>query len=152
MATEKLNINSWDGAWPVGSLANIDEPIASADGSAISTAIGDRTNTIVGFDNVSVISNLDIVTRIDITIRLSGVSAANANVWLLINGSRIGTFNSTGSMGTGFTNYSFNQAAYNTDWSVADLNTLQVEIAPFPSTGFISLDCCDLAGTGTSHK
>ena len=39
MATQVNHINGWDSGWPTGSLANIDEAVAGADGFSISTTI-----------------------------------------------------------------------------------------------------------------
>jgi hypothetical protein len=37
MATEILNINGWDSGWPTGSVSNVDEATAGADGASVST-------------------------------------------------------------------------------------------------------------------
>lgn len=132
MATEKLNVIAWDAGWPTGFVTNIDEPIASADGQNISTTLlGDVV--VLDFNDVVSIHDIDIVTVVVPTIRCRETTgdagaAARLAVELLIGGVAQGGVQTVATMSAAFNNDSITIPAWDVDWTVAQLNTLQLRI------------------------
>ena len=130
MATEKLNINAWDSGWPEGFLTNVDEAVAVADGQTISTTIASDV-VVLGLDATAVI-DLDTVTDVGITVRCKAdgvvVDTASLLVELLIGGVAQGAAQSTGSLSGTFSNVVLSLANWDSDWTQAQLNGMQVQV------------------------
>lgn len=159
MAGVTVNVNSIDSsAWssPSGAATDIDEAIASADGSTYSAGADSGGSALVlGFGSPG-LSDSDTITQVDVTVRTSdGGSAGNTqlDVELLIGGSTQGTV-STGNTTGSLANYGpLNTAGWNSDWSQTQLDGLQVRLTPtesgMPGTNLPALDCVDVDITYT---
>jgi len=156
VATEKLNPNGWNNGWPGGFVTNVDEPIASADGSTVSTFI---INDTVRFDlDTTVIDDNDTVTGIDITIRasfqeLDGFSTGGLSVALFIGGSSQGA-EATGNLSSSHSNVVLSNAGWDADWTTAQLNGAQVRVVATGSGTSIpiwQIDAIDVDITYTAN-
>jgi hypothetical protein len=130
MATDTLVPNGDDGGWPTGAFGDIDETIASADGAIMSTTVDDD---VVLLDLTStVVADADTVTNVDIVTRArEGAGSAGNNrigVVLVIGGVEQGAEQQTANMTTSFANVTHNVAAWNSDWTAAQLNGAQVRM------------------------
>ena len=147
--TERLQINGWDSGWPTGFVSNVDEPTAIADGQVVSTSIN---NDVVIFDLDDVSSNIvDLDNVLSITMVARGRSEydllsegpGSATVELLVNGSSKGFafLNLTSTM----LNFSLANSAWNEDWTVAELNSMQVKVtAQCPGSADVRIDTIDV--------
>jgi len=130
--TQQLQPNGWDSGWASGFLANVDEPVAEADGSTIST---DQNNqeVLLDLDDVTGITDLDTILEVTMLLRaraFSDVTPVEASVELLISSQSVGEVSPvTLSDGVGsFQNISISSASWNNDWTQAQLNSMQVRI------------------------
>lgn len=150
MATEILNINGWDSGWPTGSVANVDEAIAGADGALISTTT--ENDTVLLDLTSTVIADADTVNAVDITVRCrEGAGSAGNNdigVEFLIGGSVQGSQRDTAQLTTSFQNLSVSDVAWDSDWTAAQLNGAQVRLdakqSGMPSSATWEVDCIDV--------
>jgi hypothetical protein len=130
MASDKLLPNGDDSGWPTGTFADIDEGIASADGSVMSTTVDD--DVLLLDLTATAVADADTVTQVDIVVRArEGAGSAGNNrvgAILVIGGVEQGTEQSSANMTTTFANYTFNVAGWNSDWTQAQLNGAQVRI------------------------
>lgn len=147
MATEKLLPNGDDGGWPTGTVLDVDEGIAVADGSFMATTIKDD---VVRYNlGASVIVDGDTVTRVDITIRgrTNGSGSDSMRVALVIDGTpRVQVNGAT--LGSSFGNETLNDADWNQDWTAAQMDGAQVDVTSrqsgMPATVGHELDCFDV--------
>jgi len=152
MATEKLNVSGWDGGWPTGFVTNIDEPIASADGSFVATS---TLNDVVVLDlsnNVG-ITVLDTVNSISVKVRCkSAVSGfpeppvLTLDVEVLIGGVSQGTDTSS-IIPTSFVTKTLTNAGWDSNWSIAQIDGMQLRITARtsgPGTYTWYIDCIDV--------
>lgn len=130
----QIQPNAWDDGWPVGFVANIDEPTGTPDGQYISTSTNNDI-TFVDFDNPSTIVEADTVLGIAVTVRARGVAAslpepgeANLDVDLYIEGGSVGPTKTIVDLPTGFVNRTFTDVAWNQDWTPTQLNSLQIRL------------------------
>lgn len=151
MATEILNVNGWDSGWPTGFVGNIDEPVASADGSSVSTTALSDVVTLA-FDN-SAITDIDVVTGIDFTVRAYSAAiltyTPGLSFELLIDGSPVsGT--DTAVLTNSWANYTVSNVNWDQDWTQAQLNSIQLRVTttgtPDASHEFF-IDCVDCVVT-----
>jgi len=151
MATEKLNISGWDSGWPTGFVSNVDEPIASADGSVVSTGLA-RDTVIFDLTDVVDIDDAGTVTGVTITIRARQSYTifrdGEFDVNFLIDGVSQGPGLTVDTLGTSLSNLVYVSAFWNQDWTVAQLNGAQVSVRT-TNIGEVddqtwSIDCIDV--------
>jgi len=137
--TEQLQINSWDNGWPSGFVANVDDTVANADGQTVSTPLyGDVV--FFGLDDVpATLVDEDTVLGVSMLVRakfdyLGSATALEANlvVSLVIDGTplaiqNINLVNNEGS----FINTALAHPSWNQDWTVAQLNSMQIKVQAF---------------------
>jgi len=153
MAQDKLNISGWDSGWPTGFVTNVDESIAGADGSSVSTTIeGD----VVVFDlDASNITDVDVVTNVAITIRARlwpKFQDGSFIVELLIGGASQGAEGSPPNLGSIFQNGVYGYVGWNVDWTAAQLDGMQVRVTTVEDLGTVEewfIDCMDVDVTYT---
>ena len=123
------------GTWtPSGAATSheaVDETIASADGgSTITTPAAE--NDAITFDLASPgLSDADTISQVDVHVhgRTSGSGADQFGVELLIGGVVQGVSQSTGDLTGSHATYGpLNDAAWNADWTAAQLNGMQVRV------------------------
>jgi hypothetical protein len=154
--TDVLNINAWDNGWPNGFISNITEATANADGSAVSTTLISDV-VVFDLDDTSIIRDLDIVTRVDVKLRIRATSDPGpvTNPWVQVE-LLVGAF-SQGTVAllnlpSSFTTYSLNDSGWNSDWTLSQLNSMQVRVT---TQGTASdhpeyfIDCADVVVTYT---
>lgn len=147
MSTDKLLPNGDDGGWPTGSYLNIDEGIASADGSVLSTNVDD--DTVVIDLTSTVVADSDVVTALDIVVRVNytGGGTNSLGVELLVGGSVIG-IQQTSSITTSFQNLTFSDVNWDADWTQAQLNGAQVRLQAIqsgkPTAYTVQVDALDV--------
>ncbi len=152
MATETLNINGWDSGWPSGSVAAVDEAVASADGATVSTTIEDDT-VIFDLTNTA-LTDADTITDVSITVRAkkTGTGAASFEVALLIGGSSQGIDGTAPFLSTSFVNDVYTNTGWNSDWTAAQLNGAQVRVVAINALLVVDswvIDCIDVVITYT---
>jgi hypothetical protein len=155
MATEKLNINGWDAGWPTGLLSNVDEAIADADAQTVGTNI---TGDVVIFDlDPTALIDGDEVTDVGITVRATcsglGFDLGYLDVELLIGGAAQGAAQRTSSM-VGTQNHVLSSASWDSDWTQAQLEGMQVRVTTVLTGGngdtpTWTIDCIDVDVTYT---
>ncbi len=153
MATETLNINTIDSAFsdPNGVVTDIDEAVASADGSSYGTTTEDDVADF-GLTNPASIVDADTVNSVTITVRAQkGGTASNERfqVDLLIGSVIQGSQQTTGNLTTSFANYTgINDVGWNSDWTLAQLQGMQVRLTAvqvgMAGTQVTDLDCMDI--------
>lgn len=133
MATELIRINGWDNNW-TGALGSINEYVSAADGLVISTTVVNRTVTL-DFLDVSTIVDADTVSNVAVTIRhkASKIGGQFEPPWqylqvkLIIDAVNQGA-QTTANVGTSFVNSQLTKSTWNSDWTVAQLNNMQLEV------------------------
>ncbi len=165
MATETLFLDgTFSGIGWTGTGTDIDEGITGADGNEISSdSDGEDDAVTLDFADIVDIVDADTVTRIDLEIRARVTTQGddeNFNgVDLLISSSGLGeSLTTSGTLTSSHANYSLNGALWNTDFTVTQLNTLQVVLSPnqsgMPTANVWHIDTAevvityDLAPTG----
>ena len=168
MATEKLNITGWNSGWKGGFISNVDEAVAVADGSAISTDLYNDP-VVLDFDDVAVIQDIDTVTAVNAVIRCRAEYVADPatspynpkfEVELLINGVAQGLADivAVPESATAFSNVVVAGPVlgdWDSDWTVAQLNSLQLQITatadanPHKEIDWF-IDCIDVDVTYTA--
>lgn len=142
MPTEVLRPNTWDNGWPEGFISNVDDPIEAPDGSTISTTV--RNDTFrAGFTNVvNIRDGIDTVNGITIMIRtVAQYSTLGTRpemfVTMYINGVSQGT-PAPWLLNTSYVNFPFVYFGWNANWSVSQLNSIEIEVRvdPDPTTVF----------------
>jgi len=157
MPTETRHINAYDNGWLFGGLTAIDEAVASADGNSIQTTT-DNDVAVMGIQNFTVIQNLDTVTSVQLTARVKKInggfpepSLPKIDFEVLIGGSSQGTTRVTAT--TSFSNKTVTNGGWDADWSVSQLNGLQVRATHIRGTGTSNstsdIDCIDVIVTYT---
>jgi len=136
--TEQLQIDSWDSGWPTGYAANVDEPVTSADGQTVSTQLyGDVA--FFSLDNVSATVNEDTILGVTMLVRakfdylgLIDFADADLSVSLVIDGAPLTarTISYIGNEGV-FVNTTLTHPSWNQDWTVAQLNSMQIKVQAF---------------------
>jgi hypothetical protein len=149
--TETLNANAEDGGWVggSGSIANIDEAIASADGSVLTCVLND--DVLVLDLTASAVEDADTVTGVDIVVRCfsNGASTKDSfDVELLVGGSPVGAAQSTGNLTGSMADYTLSLAAWDADKTASEMDGLQVRLT-HRQTGKAEpvdthLDCIDV--------
>lgn len=151
LSANRLNVNGWDSGWPAGLLSNIDERITGADGQTISTTlVGDAV--LLDFDDATTLRDIDTVTTVEVMIRArettgDGAATASLNVELLINSVKQGSTQVTGTLGATFSNALLADAGWNSDWTLAEVNSLQLRITAVNAAAGApswALDCIDV--------
>jgi len=154
MATEKLNPNGYDNGWPLGFLANVDEPVASADGQLVASFIESEV-VVFDFPAVADIDDDDIVSSIAVTLRCrytegdEGASSfGGITAEILIGGISQGS-DSTGNLSSGFQNKVLGNVGWNSDWTQAQLDSLQLRLTTVVTSGTAVfpgwlMDCVDV--------
>ncbi len=131
MATDTRTPTADDNGWPTGDIVDIDEGVASADGNVMSTTVDDDTLILSSFTPTGGVADGDTVTQVDIVVRCrEGAGSAGSNrigAALYIN-STLQSESQTGNMSTAFSDETLNHASWNSDWTEAQLNALQVYI------------------------
>lgn len=166
MAADKLNINGWDAGWPTGSVANVDEPVGSADGALIA-ATSENDTVLLDLTSTTVVDG-DTVTAVDIVVRIrEGAGSAGNNrigVEFLIGGVVQGSRQNSANMSTTFANVSFSDANWDVDWTQAQLDGAQVRLTAVQQgkneSAVWEVDCLDVdivftlapVGGGQTHQ
>ena len=155
MATEKLNPNAWDNGWPTGYIANVDEPVANADGQAVSTTAW--FDTVIFDLDASAINDIDVVTDVGITVRAKYFDKfggdGTLDVSLLVGGVSQGT-ETTSTLNSLFGNHVLSNAGWDSDWTAAQLAGMQVKVvadSTFADDPTWSIDCIDVDITYTEN-
>ena len=117
--------------WPVGGLTDINEGVAVADGNVMSTsADGEGENFYVEFP-APPITDADLVTAVYVVLR-HGTSGADANsilaALLYIDSILVGGGGTAAPNRVALTTDLLNIAAWNEDWTAAQLATIRVAI------------------------
>lgn len=116
--------------WATGALADIDEGIAAADGSLLSTsADGEGEQFTVDFASPG-LTDADTITQCDVILRhQSGGASGNSllDVEFLIGGAAQGVTQSTLNR-TSLTNDTLNDVGWNTDWTQSQIDGVQVRV------------------------
>jgi hypothetical protein len=153
MATEILNINGWDSGWPTGSVSNVDEATAGADGASVSTT---SRNDVVIFDldNTS-LTDADTITNVTIKVRgrvqFTVLGEPRFDVELLIGGVSQGIGLGPG-LTSSFVTGSYVHFLWHSDWTQAQLNGAQVKVTAkddLEATTTWYVDCIDVVVTYT---
>lgn len=157
MATETLNVSGLsasDSGDFSGAVTNIDEAVASADGSIMSSSANGENETLrVALTDVVSITDGDTVTNVSVTLRGRATGGGNNSfdVTLYVGGTAQGTAGSGGITAT-MDNYTgINQAGWNTDWTAAQLNGAELLITCKQSGMNVAaqweVDCLDVIVT-----
>ena len=132
MATEKLNINgisASDSGNFSGSVTDIDEAVASADGNVMSSSTNGEGETLRVTLTDSAITDANVVTALDMVLRCSAPGTGNNSfdVELFIGGVSQGSAN-TGQVTGSLANYNLSSAGWDADWTAAQLDGAEVLI------------------------
>jgi hypothetical protein len=126
--------NAWDSGWPVGFVANIDDPTSNPDGQYISTGFVNDV-TFIDFENPSGITEADTVLSVSLVVRARGVAQtepelgfASIEAELYVSGSLVGPTKTLFNLPTSFVNRSLSDTAWNQDWTPTQLNSMQVRL------------------------
>lgn len=135
MAIETLFLDgTFSGTGWTGNGTDIDEGISAADGAEISSdADGEGDVVTLDFANVVDIVDADTVTRIDVTIRGRVTTDGGDEDFQCdfhINSILQGATQTTGLLTASQANHTLNDAAWNVDRSVSDLNSMQLLVNP----------------------
>ena len=133
--------------WPGGFISNIDELVASADGQVISTTLTNDV-TYISFDDPSLLSDLDTVQTVEITIRCRDTAGTGSiEVQPRIGGSDY-TLQNTGTLTSSFQNIALADASWNADWTVAQLssagNQFYLAVTSRGTIGTVEIDAIDV--------
>ena len=129
MAIKVLYPNGDDNGWPTGDYLNIDESIASADGLTYATNV-DNDTTVVDLDAAGLL-DADTINSVTVKIRARDNGAGgnnNLEVDLLIGGVGQGAVLMGVNLTATFTTYTFTDAAWDIDWTSAQLDGMQLSI------------------------
>lgn len=148
MTIETLLPNGDDSGWPTGSFLDIDEGIASADGSIMATT---TTDDVLDVDlDDSAIADADTVNSVTIKIhgRTNGAGTDMFMVDLLIGGVPQGVQQTGSNLGGSMATESFNDTGWNIDWTAAQLDGMQVRVTAsqtaMPATVGHEIDAIDV--------
>jgi hypothetical protein len=158
MATKTVSIDAINATWAgaSGAATDIDEAIASADGNLYGPG-PEADAADFGFASPS-LADADTITGISVTVRLLGsgtAGAEQADVEFLIGGVVKGATKTTGDLTGSFANYGpFTDAGWDSDWTAAELDGMEVRITPtqsgMPGTNAVDIDCADIIVTYTA--
>lgn len=113
--------------WATNGLAEIDEGIAGADGSLMSTdSDGEGENFTLDFASPGLVDG-DTITRVDVIVRHQTGGASASSIFraqLLIGGTPQGVDQDTPNR-TSLTNDTLNDTGWNTDWTASQLDGMQ---------------------------
>lgn len=133
MAEEILFLDgTFSGTGWTGTGTDIDEGITAADGAEISSdADGEADIVTLGFADTA-LSDSDTITQVDIVIRgrvTTDGGDEEFNVSFLIGGAAQGATLASGIITSTHANYTLNDIGWNSDWTAAQLNGMQIEVA-----------------------
>ena len=136
MATEYLVPNGNDGGWDVSTHTNIDNGILGGtpdDGAEVNELTTENAALLLDLAD-SAITDADTVTQVEIRVRARSAGAGNdrVGVELFIGGTGQGATNS-GSLTASFVTYVITNAAWDVDWTAAQLDGAQVQLTSVQS-------------------
>ena len=157
MATETLNVGgvATKGSW-TGTDADIFEAIAGADDTGLRNQVSEGDGLLLDLED-SARGDGDTITNVSIVAR--GQRGANAGdnftVQIYIGGVAQGSPVSFGTLTASWsTSGTLNDAGWNSDWTAAQLDGMQVEVVPtqggMPENVDVYVDCFDVVITYTA--
>ena len=129
MALDTLLPNGDDSGWPTGAFTDIDEGIASADAAVMSTTIDD--DVLIVDLTATTITDADTVNSV--TVKIHGRSTGSGGkdtftVDFQIGGVDQGGPQVTGDLTGSHATYTLTDAAWDSDWTAAQLNGATLKI------------------------